>query len=516
MRNSNIKFVSNVYPCKSEISSDREFISKVNDYYKLYNFMNSKYSSNVPMLSSMQRKILNEGARCKEALNDPCWGMVETESGVYWKCKCINTKCKRFKDCRDDFDESEISKWKIDSSAIDFYGDSRKQKKYYLVSLLSYKEKNSYFNHPKSNVHRHKLLKIEENKRKIIGYEKIRFSDYCDEQYQPIYEDELEQQDYKSTQYGSISYNISTYLNKKYAESGDSDREIIRGYKDFQSASKSIVREDDMLLSEGAINNEFKDASTKLKEAIHTKSIDDIKLITQEIQEFTHFIDDKLYKISEKELLEQVGGNQVTIVAKNEAIMQYLASIFVKKEIDFSLEVNEKKIVLVNYENIKVHQFENVLLDKQILDENSNNVEYYNNLQHILENTGNKLAISNMSDKEFILDTRIDSERWFAEGINGLVYTTIMAEDIQMDSYKENNISEVILEKHTDEYKIAYSIKNSDNQVIGKMSEIFISDVRSVIPKDIQMPDYIEGITLDIRDGNVKVIGLGHLVYNQY
>lgn len=108
--NSNIKFTSNVYPIHDSIISDKKYLSKIFSRGKL-RYLNQKYftAESERIWTPEQQKILNEPAECSmDKSHDPCWGMIESDGKMTWKCKCINTECVRFKICRPDFDLKEL------------------------------------------------------------------------------------------------------------------------------------------------------------------------------------------------------------------------------------------------------------------------------------------------------------------------------------------------------------------------------------------------------------------------
>lgn len=77
---------------------------------------------------------------------------------------------------------------------IEKYGNPKELRVYYLINAVKKKAETSYFNNPESDAKRYAVKKKDdeiEKERKVIGYQKQRFSDYCDEQYEPIYEDEV-------------------------------------------------------------------------------------------------------------------------------------------------------------------------------------------------------------------------------------------------------------------------------------------------------------------------------------
>lgn len=96
--NSNIAFESNVYPVRDSIMSDKEFLSKIWDYNRIY-AINSRYQ--MPSLwNKLQKTILKERPYCAYNPSDPCYGMLKTGKDYIWVGMCTKTDCEHFKDCR--------------------------------------------------------------------------------------------------------------------------------------------------------------------------------------------------------------------------------------------------------------------------------------------------------------------------------------------------------------------------------------------------------------------------------
>jgi hypothetical protein len=106
---SNINFSSNVYTVKGPIFIDAFFVGKVSDYSRLKSLKNKYF--NYPactMLTPLQEQIINEGAICTLANNDPCWGIEKFNGEYLWACKCVNIDCASFQNCRPVFNDDEF------------------------------------------------------------------------------------------------------------------------------------------------------------------------------------------------------------------------------------------------------------------------------------------------------------------------------------------------------------------------------------------------------------------------
>ncbi|RQD69393.1 MAG: ATP-dependent helicase [Tindallia sp. MSAO_Bac2] len=110
MNGSNIIYSSNVYLVdNTSEKNNAAFYARIFDYGALKK-LSSKHGSLLPrlgLLSEFQLQIIKEGSICVHAKGDPCWGLIRKNNEVTWGCRCINTECKLFLSCRDDYTEKE-------------------------------------------------------------------------------------------------------------------------------------------------------------------------------------------------------------------------------------------------------------------------------------------------------------------------------------------------------------------------------------------------------------------------
>ena len=95
---SNIVFESNVFPVNGSISSDKEYLSKIWDYNRIYSI--DKRFRSASLWGDLQRKILTEKPRCALNPQDPCWGMRKDGDRFVWVSMCTKSDCRYFADCR--------------------------------------------------------------------------------------------------------------------------------------------------------------------------------------------------------------------------------------------------------------------------------------------------------------------------------------------------------------------------------------------------------------------------------
>lgn len=109
----NVEFKSNVYPIDGSIQSDKVFLSKIHDHYKLRGLDRQYFQLKTNSVwSEFQQTVIDETPTCAlDMSHDPCWGMVKSINGYHWECRCVNTMCKHFNKCRKFFDQTEFEQF---------------------------------------------------------------------------------------------------------------------------------------------------------------------------------------------------------------------------------------------------------------------------------------------------------------------------------------------------------------------------------------------------------------------
>lgn len=500
---SNIKFSSNLFPCKENIEFDLEFIREITDYHKLDNLKKYKYTSNLPILSVIQERILQEGLRCKNAKNDPCWGIQNSECGHKFTNKCINIQCQYFESCRPNFDKRELSLWKIDQNAIDIYGNPKSQEKYYLIKPVSVNEKNSYFNNPTSNAKKHKVLKKKEEKaeRTIIGYRRLRFSDYCDQQNEPIYEDELSIVSEKTgRKYGTETINIATFLREKERKKTVEEEQ---NYKNFESVEENIVREEKSSKLEKLRVDSGNEFAEQLKEGIINKDSILINKQLKVLRKKEYLIEESGYKLKQKDIKDK----EITIVTSDKGRMLYLASVLNRRGIEFGYD-GTFDLNLHDYAKSLDASVQDLVIDISIIEEEKRPPQYYTNLYNLLVNTHGEIYLIDLSGKEFIIDSK--TKRWISEGINGVVYYSVNLNDLCIETPFEYG-EELNLEETADG---TYILKNELGEEIGTGTDEFTTILKTTL-KNAGV-EYSPNKLNDIFFLEDSIECIAHLEYSTY
>lgn len=134
---SNISFNSNIYPVVDNLTTDRQFLSKIIDYNRLKALSTRVYIANA--WSEHQERIIKELPYCELNPNDPCWGMTQENGEYIWECKCTKSDCKYFERCRKgkELTEEEIELFSPVNPACDEFGYESFIQNYHAYPVLS-------------------------------------------------------------------------------------------------------------------------------------------------------------------------------------------------------------------------------------------------------------------------------------------------------------------------------------------------------------------------------------------
>lgn len=104
---STVAFKSNLQPVKGSIREDKEFLSAIHDPFALTILNSHGYGAITPI---QQKEFRNASLHCSYAYKDDYpWGtIVDTNGQQKVVCKCTNTECRLFSQCRPVFDSEEL------------------------------------------------------------------------------------------------------------------------------------------------------------------------------------------------------------------------------------------------------------------------------------------------------------------------------------------------------------------------------------------------------------------------
>ena len=278
MGRSNIIGESNVYPCKGNPLTDQEFVKHVKDYEHIKTIHKMKESRRTFVhLTEKQSQLLEIEMRCVFLRDrpDPCWGYIEGQ-GI--RSRCIEGKCPRILKCNPTYTKEQAEYWTMTEDARVQYGRPDKQKKYYLVDLVSDQEMFKYISdskgvgleHPMIKDSEPENMKKEKNGRRkvVIGFEEIYFGD-ADNQLSPIwgYVDDIEDVGTIVThRYGSRKESIYIKAQKENKLGEKEEKKVGESIKDVKTISKKEVR---AIAVKRELNTEVKQAyEQRLKDKI--------------------------------------------------------------------------------------------------------------------------------------------------------------------------------------------------------------------------------------------------------
>lgn len=103
---STVAFRSNLYPVEKSFYEDSKFRSKIHDPFAL-----EKLKRQYALTRLQDKEYERASVHCTYAAkNDYPWGTIKDDCGhEQVVCRCLNTKCSHFHNCRPDFDPAELA-----------------------------------------------------------------------------------------------------------------------------------------------------------------------------------------------------------------------------------------------------------------------------------------------------------------------------------------------------------------------------------------------------------------------
>lgn len=500
MENSNVTIGSNIYPCNGNPSQDPAFMAVVEDYPLLKEFADKALFASRSLLTGKQREIIKTDMRCVYAKNDPCWGYVE---GKGIRSKCIVAECPRIYRCNPEFKPEERKQWSPDPREMAVYGDPKKQRRYYLVDLVSDREKELYIADPGITgpvypFPEDEPPKVEKPKRHmvIIGYEITRFNDYEDEQQSPIYgyvEDEEEQH---------------SFFVYKTSNAYSSSRQIIREPVKETLPTRQPVKV-------------VKEPASKQKPE-PAKVTETVKIDTKDLQKCETEVKGRISStIGITELsLEQIKilgkGNGLLCVFSNPAEKAYASSMLIASEIAHSVEMtSDDPVILCTWDELSESNNKRTVLVSENLLENGCTEQNYAAWE-LLRNEA-KLVSLTISGREYYSVSCSGADRWACGNLYGVTHICLIPGDLTLNSEITNGIYKSTLVR--DDREKGYTLVDArDAAPIGKASELMLTMLNALQDEDeiSSLPEYIQGIWLHVTNGNVSIQGIGHLKFAEY
>ncbi len=504
METSNIIGESNVFLCRTEDPRwDADFVAQIIDYDRLVDIKKRyEVDNRTKPLSKIQMAITRTLRECAYSpKKDPCWGYIEGQ-GV--RSRCLEGRCPKIKECNPEYTEEQTVFWTMSEEDRLLYGEPAKQKKYYLVDLVSEEEIKKYISDSKGVGIEFPLIKDKEKKAKpskpkgrqkvIIGYEDTYFGD-ADNQLSPIwgYIDDPEE--------------IVPLVTSKFG----SRKEHMR--------KNAVKIEESMALKKHASKVENFKVDKQKKEDSITKV--EIKSKVEQ-QKYDQLKDKKAntYQLTEltKEKLKDISGKTTTnIILANEAELAFVSSMLWEAMVPHDIELqNDSGLNLVCLWNAQNQKFTvnvgTILVSNGFLrkEDETSTKRVWDELAKV--NAFHELVISGREFFDFKTENNI--QRWGCRNLFGATHLVVRVEDLDLTA----NISceqKIMLEKNVNNYLI---LSASTEKQLGTTTEQMWHSLNKL--KDINeisdFPRVIKNLILVPSRSGIIIKGIGHMKFDEY
>lgn len=500
MEASNIIGDSNVYPCMGNPLEDQKFVEQIKDYEKIkVIYKRQEAMQSAIRLNDEQKQLLQIEMRCIYAPNDPCWGYV-TGEGI--KCKCVKGQCPNIKKCNPNYTKEQSVYWKMVKEDKISYGFPEKQRKYYLVDLVSEEEMKRYISDPKGAGSEFSIIpdledleetKAKEREKVIIGYEDTYFGD-ADNQLSPIwgYVDDAE--------------DTGTIVANRYGR----HKEHVQGNaRKVQDEKKRIEKNNKQ------INEEKVKIKKEQKKTIITMICEEQKIAYEKCVKDKIKISHQLMEIIEEIIKGKFSEKILNIVLSNEAEMAYVSSMFLKTNIAHCIESCERdeNIHLWKAQSKNIHFFEGMVFVSETFVKQGCSI----GTEEIWEKLGDISKIEELliNGRDFFEFEGTDKQkRWGCRNLYGATHLVVHINDLELSTKLEEE-KKIFLEKDNQKYIIKES--SSEDQM-GITNNKFWGALQG-LKKANQITDFprmIEGIVLVKSEKGYEIKGLGHMKFDEY
>ena len=498
MEKSNIIGGSNIYPCNGSPLNDQKFVNQIEDYnyirtiHKMHRFRQSSVH-----LTEKQSQLLEIEMRCIYAKNDPCWGYI---NGQGIRCRCIEGRCPRINNCNPTYTSEQQVYWTMSEEIKALYGYPDKQKKYYLVDLVSEEEMSRYFSDPKgagiefppipdSKPKTRKRMKTKGRRLVIIGYEETYFGD-ADNQLSPIwgYVDDMEDKGTLVTrQYGGRKEIV--YINSHKVGEKDKKKKVLKEIK--KTKSKEVKKQPVVALDEE-------------KKVQYEKAVKDKLGNSYQLTEITTELIRKL----------SYGRRILNIILSNEAEMAYVSGMLIQANIAHDLELFEgkEKVCLWKAQSKKIKFSSGVVLISSAFIKQGCNIEteiVWAGLESVTEI--NEVVVNGRDF--FGFESKDKQKRWGCKNLYGATHLAIQNEDMRLFSTIEEEPVSLIKDKNN--YLI---LSNRNAEQLGVTTDNLWNALESLKEsKEIsEFPRLIAGLVLAKTSSGFKIKGIGHMKFDEY
>lgn len=503
MKTSNIIGGSNIYPCKGKPLSDQQFVNQIEDSGYIEEINNKIQSGLISVqLSEKQNRILKTGMRCVNAKHDPCWGYINGE-GI--RCKCIEEGCPQLKICNPTYTPEQRVYWTMTEEAESMYGWPNKQRKYYLVDLVSDEEMARYYSDskgvstefppiPNPEPKCFEKIKPKGKRLRIIGYEDTYFGD-ADNQLSPIWG------------YVDDSESSGPIVSQHYGRT----REYVRAdtHKTGNQKSKKVVNKNSVKPVE--VKKIFKQPLTDLSSG--DKKIQCERYIKNEIEKGTSY---QLAEMSEKLINELSYGKILTIILSNEAEMAYVSAMFLRVNVAHDIELcdGKERVCLWSAQSKRIKfSSDNVLVSSAFVKQGCSidTETVWAGLENVSE--VNELVVSERDF--FCFDGFNNQKRWGCRNLYGATHIVVPKEDLALSMELKEEKEILFVKKDIRDYLI---LDKSNTELLGETTEELWIALENLKKAD-EIPEFpmlIEGLVLAKSNRGYEIKGIGHMKFDEY
>lgn len=493
MNTSNIIGGSNIYPCKESPLRDQDFVNHIEDYNYIQKINKMRLLSSYNIhLTQKQAQLLKIEMRCVYAKKDPCWGYIDGQ-GI--RSRCIEGRCPQIMKCNPTYTSEQKRYWTMTDEATSQYGRPDKQKKYYLVDLVSDEEMLRYSSDAKGVEKEHPFIvdpikepvKPRGRRLVIIGYEETYFGD-ADNQLSPIWgyvDDSEDTGPVVKSKYGSTT----TYKHQKATEQPEIKIKKIDVKKPEQKPVEVLKPKTTFELSEE-------------KKKAYEKNIKE-KLFGE-------------YKLTEmsNELISQISSDaKVTVVLANEAELAYVSSMFQQSGISHDVEVvdGNTSVCLWKADTKQIIVSGTVLISSEFVNIGCS-LERESSWKAVSKE--NKLVELSVTGRDFFNFATDYGDRWGCRNLYGATHIAVRSEDLDLseDVLTETKIT---LMKDTKNYII---LSTSSAELLGTTTEKLWSALEALKKTNeiSEFPRVISGLILVDSGKGVEIKGIGHMKFDEY
>ena len=503
MLDSNIVAGSNVYLSRTnDPRQDPEFVEQILDHDLLKALVERrKVDRRIPALTKEQMSIVHRGIRCTFAKNDPCIGLVE---GKGTQCKCINIKCPGiydrssfygtvpWKGCNPNVTEEYIRQWTPDLQEEKLYGDPGRLRSYYIVDMISDEEMDRYdprtrregdgYPVPKNPIlpnsqdkivaeKRYKIDPVSGRKMVVVGYRLVITdnADYQSDELIPIW-GSVEEVEGKHEE---------TVVRKKAKRISKKTEVTIKRQKSVKKTGLDID-------SDYARKEEF-------EQAVSASIAGEIKLTEVEPD-----------NISDEDGL--------IVLLDNPAELAFVSGTFLVSLIPHGIDIEQPVRLSLIDDYKKTEDQKHVMISDTALKRgcSPSNVQAWKALASEKE-----IELLHVAERDYYNYSYGEQKnRWTCRNMYGVTHVCVKPDDVCSLEELSDGTYPVSLVEDGD----TYMILEKSGDLIGRLGKEFVDAIDAL--KDASeisgTPAMINGISLQVKDGKMEILGMGHLKFIEY